>query len=254
MSAIKTQAFILKTQVYRDTSLLGDFYTRDHGRIKGVIKGIRDTRARFGSTLEPFSLNEILFYKKKRSDLHLVTQVDLLNLYSDVREDLERLAYASYMSELVAELVQGEEPGHEIFDLLQDGLQFLSSGASVKRCARIFELKLMDALGFAPQTKGCTLCGAEASEAYFFNAAIGGVHCKDCSSKSKSLLKDTSLPISKGTINFMEHARRAAFKELYSIKVAQEVGGELERILRRFTDYHLSHKLKSLIFMEKMGY
>ncbi len=65
MSAIKTQAFILKTQVYRDTSLLGDFYTRDHGRIKGVIKGIRDTRARFGSTLEPFSLNEILFYKKK---------------------------------------------------------------------------------------------------------------------------------------------------------------------------------------------
>ncbi len=254
MSALKTQAFILKTQVYRDTSLLGDFYTKEHGRIKGVIKGIRDTRARFGSTLEPFSLNEILFYKKKRSDLHLVTQVELLDLYTDVRQDLERLAYASYMTELVAEMVQGEEPAHEIFDLLQDGLQFLSSGASVKRCARIFELKLMDALGFAPQTKACTLCGQESKEGYFFNAAIGGIHCKECGSKSRALLKDTSLPISRGTINFLEHTRRSPFKELYSVKVAQEVGGELEKILRRFTDYHLTHKLKSLIFMEKMGF
>ena len=66
MSATKTLAFTLKTQDYRDTSLLGYFYTRDHGKVRGIVKGIRDTRARFGSTLEPFSLNEILFYKRRK--------------------------------------------------------------------------------------------------------------------------------------------------------------------------------------------
>src|SRR5258705_7652829 len=116
MSATKTLAFILKTQDYRDTSLLGDFYTREHGRVRGIVKGIRDTRARFGSTLEPFSLNEILFYKRKRGgDLHLVTQVDMLEEFPVVRGDLERLATASYCIELVSELVEPEEPHREIF-------------------------------------------------------------------------------------------------------------------------------------------
>ena len=66
MSATKTQAFVLKTKPYRDTSLLAYFYTKDFGKINGIVKGIRDTRARFGGMLEPFSLNEILFYRKRR--------------------------------------------------------------------------------------------------------------------------------------------------------------------------------------------
>src|SRR3989338_3791400 len=104
MSATKTYAFVLNTQDYRDTSLLGDFYTRDHGRIRGIVKGIRDTRARFGSTLEPFSLNEILFYKRKRGgDLHLVTQVDMMDEFPGVRDDLERLAAGAYCIELLSE-------------------------------------------------------------------------------------------------------------------------------------------------------
>ena len=95
MSATKNQAFILKTQDYRDTSILGDLYTKDYGRIRGIVKGIRDTRARFGSTLEPFSLNEILFYRRRKGgDLHLVTHVELTDLFQDVREDLARCVVA----------------------------------------------------------------------------------------------------------------------------------------------------------------
>ena len=54
MSATKDQAFVLKTQDYRDTSLLVYFYSRSHGKIHGIIKGVRDARYRYGSTVEPF--------------------------------------------------------------------------------------------------------------------------------------------------------------------------------------------------------
>ena len=226
MSATKNPAFVLKTQDYRDTSVLGDFYTRDHGRIRGIVKGIRDTRARFGSTLEPFSLNEILFYKRKRGgDLHLVTQVDMADEFPSVRGDLERLGTASYCLELLSELVEPEEPEPRIFELLRDTLLFLSSGASCRRAARIFEVKLLDLLGLMPDVN----------------------HWQDVPAPA-------NMPFSKGTLNFLEHARRQPVKSLYSVKVSQEVGEELEKVLRRFTDYHLSHKLKTLIFMEKMGY
>jgi DNA repair protein RecO (recombination protein O) len=254
MSASKTLAFVLKKQDYRDTSLLADFYTRDWGRVRGVVKGVRDARARFGSTLEPFSLNEILFYRRKKgSDLHLVTQVDLIDLFPAVHEDLERLAAASYCVELVSELVESEESSLEIFELIHDTLRFLSTGASPKRAQRIFEVKLFDLLGLMPEVKACVFCRAEPQGAVYFNQTLGGIHCADCAQKQKKLLGGTSMPVSRGTLSFLDHVKRAPVTELVSVKVVHEVGAEVEKILRRFTDFHLSHKLKSLIFMEKVG-
>lgn len=255
MSATKTLAFVLKAQDYRDTSILGDFYTRDHGRVRGIVKGIRDARARFGSTLEPFSLNEILFYKRKKGgDLHLVTHAELVDDFPKVREDLQRLGTASYCLELLSELVEPEEPQPAIFELLKDTLVFLSSGASARRAARIFEVKLLDLLGLMPEIRQCVLCGAAAEDPIYFNAAVGGIHCRDCSVKNKALLGSASQSVSKGTLQFIQHAQRKPVKDMYPVKVVQEVGEELEKLLRRFTDYHLSHKLKSLVFMEKIGF
>ncbi len=246
MSATKTQAFVLKTQDYRDTSLLATFYTRDHGKIRGIVKGIRDARARFSSTVEPFSLNEILFYKRKRGgDLHLVTQIDLENLFPEVRNDLERLSYASYFIDLLNEIVETEEPNPAIFDLLHDSLLFLSSGASCKRTARIFEVKLFELLGLMPEIKACVVCQADSPDPAYFNVSLGGIVCKTCSGSA-------GIPVSKGSLNFLEHVRRALFKDLHHVKVSQEVGEELEKMLRRFVDFHLSNKLKSVIFLEKM--
>ena len=246
MSASKTRAFALKTQDYRDTSLLATFYTRDHGKIRGIVKGIRGSRSGFGGTLEPFSLNEILFYKRKRGgDLHLVTQIDLEDFFPEVRHDLERLSYASYFVDLLDGLVETEDPNPAIFDLLHDALLFLSGGASAKRTARIFEVKLLELLGLMPEIKACVVCRTQQPEPAIFHVPLGGIACRACS-------KDGGLPVSKGTLHFLEHVRRAPFRELGPVKVSQAVGEELERTLRRFVDFHLSQKLKSVIFLEKM--
>ena len=253
MSASKTLAFVLKTQDYRDTSLLGDFYTRDFGRIRGVVKGVRGARAQFGSTLEPFSLNEILFYRRRRGgDLHLITQVELVDSFPTVREDLERLTTASYCIELLSELVEGEFDGPELFDLLKDTLKFLESGASSRRTARIFEVKLLDSLGLMPEVKSCVRCRADAPDPAYFNPAFGGIVCQNC---RKSFYGDGSgLPVSLGALHFLDHARRAPLAQLGPVKVSRGVGEEAERVLRRFTDFHLSNRLKTLLFMEKMGF
>lgn len=248
MSASKTLAFVLGARDYRDTSLLVDFYTRDFGKVHGIVRGIRDARARYGSTLEPFSLNEILFYRRRRGgDLHQVTQVELVNLYSGVRGDLERLAYASYFVELLNEWVEAEESNAGIFDLLRDSLDFLSSGASPKRSARIFEVKLLGLLGLMPEIKVCVICRTGAPRPAFFNAASGGIHCKTCRPEG------ASLAVSPGTLHFLEHVRRSGVSGLSQVKVSEGVGRELEKILRRFVDFHLSNKLKSIVFLEKMG-
>ncbi len=249
MSATKTQAFILKTQDYRDTSLLAHFYTRDYGKIHGIVKGIRDARARFGSTLEPFSLNEIVFYRRKKgADLHPVTQVEVLNPFPELREDLERLAYASYFTDLLDELVEAEEPNPAIFHLMLDALSFLSSGASCKRTARIFEVKLFELLGLMPEIRSCVICRQRPADTTYFSVPMGGIVCRSC----REMKEASGVLVSRGALHFLGHVQRAEFKDLHHVKVAQEVGAELEKILRRFVDFHLPNKLKSVVFMEKM--
>jgi DNA repair protein RecO (recombination protein O) len=254
MAATKTDAFVLRTQDYRDTSLLCDFYTRDYGKIKGIVKGVRDGRSRYGSTLEPFSLNEILFYRRKRGgDLHQVTQIELISLFGEARQDLERLGYASYFTELLRELTEVEDSHPAIFDLMADSLRFLESGASPRRAARIFEIKFFELLGLMPEIRVCAVCQQKDPSPAYFNAALGGIHCGQCQERS-ARGGGASYLVSRGTLLFLEHVRRSAIPDLYNVKVSQEVGMELEKILRRFVDFHLSNKLKSLVFMEKMGY
>jgi DNA repair protein RecO (recombination protein O) len=253
LSATKTLAFVLKTQDYRDTSLLGSFYTENFGKIRGIVKGVRDARARYGSTLEPFSLNEILFYRRRRGgDLHQVTQIDLAELFAEVREDLERLATASYFTELLEELVEVEDPNPAIFRLMGDSLRFLASGASCRRSARIFEVKLLDLLGFMPEIKTCVKCGAKDPQPAYFSVSLGGIQCKSC--RDARGADGAGVLASKGALNFLAHVRRSDVRELYNVKVSQEVGGEIEKILRRFVDFHLPNKLKSVVFMEKMEF
>ncbi len=179
MAATKSHAFVLKTQDFRDTSLLAHFYTRDFGKIHGIIKGIRDQRARFGSMLEPFSMNEILFYRKRRGgDLHLVTQVELLKLYPAVRADLTQLSYASYLIDLLDQITELEEPHAEVFDLLQESLTFLGEGLSPRRTARIFEVKLLESLGLMPEIRACVICQTPDPDPAFFRASMGGLLCR----------------------------------------------------------------------------
>ncbi len=249
MAASKTQAFVLKTQDYRDTSLLVHFYTQDFGKLHGIIKGIRDSRGRFGGTLEPFSLNEILVYRRRRGgDLHQVTGAELLDSFPALREDLERLSYASYFAELVNQLVEAEEPNAAIFDLLNESLRFLSTGVSPKRAARIFEVKLLALLGLMPEIEACVVCQKKPPAPVFFSVTHGGIHCKSCEVQGEA-----GIPVSRGALNFLEHVRRSEIRDLGPIKVSQEVGREVEKILRRFVDFQLPGKLRSVVFLEKMG-
>lgn len=256
MSATKTLAYVLGTQDYRDTSLLARLYTRDFGKVHGILKGVRDSRGRYGSTLEPFSLNEILFYRRRRGgDLHQVTHAELVEPYTSVREDLERMSFASYFAELVDRMVEPEEAAPEVFDLLTDALGLLSAGVSPKRAARIFEVKLFELLGLVPETAACVKCRVPEPDPAYFNVALGGILCQNCSSDRPAPGSGSALqPLSRGTLHFLEHVQRAAVRELVNVKVSETVGVELEKALRRFVDYHLPGKLKTVVFLEKMGW
>jgi len=246
MPAETTLAFVIQTRDYRDTSLMVTLFTYAFGKIKAIVKGGRDARYRLGSTLEPFSLNEVVVYRRKRSDLHLVTAAELINRYDDLRRDLDRLGQAAYFMELVDQLVGAEEQP-DVFRLIEDAFEFMRLGNSAKRAARIFEIKLMNYLGLMPELGQCIRCETKDPMVFFFSVKSGGIVCSQCRTGEGPLLI-----VPKGSIQFLEHAKRKPFDQMQSIKVSREVGEKLEQMMRQFLDHHLSYRPKSLSFLEKL--
>jgi DNA repair protein RecO (recombination protein O) len=248
----KSEAIVLRRQDLRETSLILTFYTKDFGKIKGIVRGVRGARsqsAASGGCLELFAHNEIVFYDRKNADIFTVSQCDLIDFFNPVRSSLERLSYASYMIELLDSVTstQDNDASAKVFDLLLSSLKLLAGPASAKRVARIFEIKILSRLGLMPALDSCVLCGAGASKAFNFSLREGGLICGKCLSRDPNALK-----ILPGTAKFMEHIRGLDFDKVERIKVAQEVGRELEEILRKFLDYHIERRLKTLEFIRSV--
>ncbi len=241
-----TQAFVLRTRDYRDTSLMATFYTWNFGKLKAIVKGGREARLRYGSTLEPFSLNEILVYHRRRGDLHLVTSAELIERYERVRRDLEALGTASYVTELVDEMTDSGQAHPEIFMLIRETLEFLQKGGRPWLAARTAEVKLMQNLGLMPELSVCVRCAVRIGEEAYFSISSGGVVCPKCRKGEGPLVASP-----RAVLEALGAIREKGFEAPAELSKANEE--RTERLLRRFVDYHLAYAPKSLKFLEKIG-
>jgi len=250
MAVHKTQGFVLKKEDVRETSVFLTLYTRDFGKIRLTSKGVRSPEQKFLSAYELFALDEIVFYERKRKGFFLLSQCELVDYFSAIRESLERISYAAYFVELVDCVTVPLEKNVRLYELLLKSLEFLSGRASPKRVARIFEIKLLSFLGLMPRLASCAGCdralGKEAPARFSFSS--GGVLCESCFDKDKRAR--SVLP---GTVNFISRIENLPFDKVGQIKVSQKVGSEVERLLKDFINYHLDLKLRTREFIAKVG-
>ncbi len=244
----KTEGVLLKKRDLRQTSLIVTFFTKDFGKIHGVIKGVRGERASSQGIPQLFSLNQIVFYDKRKSDLFIVSQCDLKDFFSKIRHDFDKITTAMYLIDLVDNFSEPQEPNPALFSLLNECLRLLSGDSSPKRVARIFEIKLLELLGLMPIMDMCSICGKDINKEVYFSNFSGGTLDKECSIKAKNAIK--VLP---GTIQFISHISRLGLDRVSRIKVSSDVGKELEKLLRSFIDFQLNKPLRSVEFIRKVS-
>ncbi|MCX5679148.1 MAG: DNA repair protein RecO [Candidatus Omnitrophica bacterium] len=249
MAIQKTAAIVLRRQDVRETSLALTFFTRDFGKIKGLLRGVRGSRAESWGlgALEILSCDDIVFYEPKKSDVSTVSQCDLKEFFGHIRGSLDRLAYAAYIAELLDSVTVLYDPNKDAFDLLLYSLRLMDGQSSPKRVARIFEIKLLHLLGLMPTLEFCATCGSKIGESAKFSVRHGGLICKNCLNSDPS-----ARPMMAGTIKFIEYIRKSPFEKLERVKVAEAVGKELEIALRNFLDYHIERRLKTLDFLKEI--
>ena len=179
---IKNEAIILRKSKYSDSSLILQLYTKSNGKISAIVKGARSSKSKIGSKIDLMNYVEVIFYNKEEKDLQLVTQVNLLNHFPHVKEDLEKIKYASAVCELVLRLVPEHEPNDKLFRGTIKILQLMNSPAqSSMLLFAQYLLFFTKEIGFEISFKNCSNCGNPIEEnvgnAFGYST---GIICSEC--------------------------------------------------------------------------
>ena len=179
---VATPGFVLHARAYAESDRIVTFLTADHGKLTGIAKGAKNSRRRFGGTLEPFHLVRVVFQERPGTDLAFLVRCEMLRVHRTFTADLDRYAAGSYLLELTDKMVFGPEPGGLIFRLLQDTINALEGGAPNDPVLRAFELHLLAASGYAPALDLCRGCGLQAvtGTTVFLTTDRGGLVCRAC--------------------------------------------------------------------------
>ncbi|MCK9430678.1 MAG: DNA repair protein RecO [Candidatus Omnitrophica bacterium] len=247
MSIDKAEALVLNKRDIRETSIIADFYSREFGKFSGLLKGIRTEPEKFASNIEPFSLNEVIFYRKTHSNIHLVTQADKLNNFTQIRSSIEKTTQAVFMMELINSLMQPEDKNEDIFELALISLKELETNYNPAKIATIFKIKMLSLSGFKPHFDSCVSCSDIISGQARFSLSLGGLLCPRCMQKDPA-----SRSIFRGTIATVLHIERNAFGASLNLGMNPQIKKELDLILNAFLSFHLGKELKSQRLMNKL--
>ncbi len=179
---VKAEAIVLRKTNFKDSSLIVQLYTKQFGRISALLKGARSSKSKIGSKVDVLNHTEIVLYKKEERELHLVTQANLKNYFPNIKEDFEKLKYASAICELILNLIPENENNDRIFRGLIKIISLLDKKESDPQIlfARFF-LFFIKEIGYEISTEKCVQCGAilHSSEKNAFNYDEG-IICPKC--------------------------------------------------------------------------
>ncbi len=248
MSIHKTKAIVLRSTLYGEADRIVSLYTHDFGKIRGVAKGAKRSQKRFGNTLEIGSYISVTFFEKETVELVRLSHCDLVRSFAGLRTDIKKLAWSSYLIELINELTGERIQNKALFRLLLFFLHLIDREPLREEILRVFEIRLFSLLGYQPQFGVCRRCQKErAEEKFFFSAQEGGVLCSSCAAPSSGLV-----PISLGAIKTLRLAQTLPLEKVGRISFSLQSLRESEAVLSAFLDQYIGKSLKSKKFLAQL--
>jgi len=150
LALIKTEAIVLKSYDFRETSKIVTFFSRTHGKISGIAKGVRSARSRWGGALQPASYVSILLYYKKNGNLHLISSAEYVHVYKNIISSFDRLKATFAILKILDKILPEENRNCEIFELTLRTLSYLDTATNnFLNVLFYFEIKLAELLGIS---------------------------------------------------------------------------------------------------------
>jgi len=249
MPLIETEAIVLKQFDLGETDKIITFYTKDHGKIRAVVKKARNSKNNKTSAIVlPYCYNNIKVYKSKSLDR--INYVENIHRFEELRNNLNKMAYATYFSEMVEKTGMEYHPNPLLFNLLLETFNKMISieNEDLEKINIVFKLFFLEIIGIKPTINYCYDCGKRiiTSSRQLFNVKEGGLICSECS----RVKNDSLYNLKQNEIDLVKRIYRSNINALDDIVVDKNILDKLDKLIDEFIIYHLDIKLKSDDFLQ----
>lgn len=236
---------ILRGRDYNETDRLLTVFGQNMGKLPCLARGVRRANSRLKAATQLFSYSTLTF-AANRGGLNLITQSEPKNVHAGIRDDLTKIAVASYISEILDVVLPEAKPQPDIFVLCEAMLSLLSAGAEPFLVLSCFRVRLPGLLGYRPGFNACALCGKQAA-VYMLSPARGGIICPVCAAKMQrpagALPKVTR--VSAGAAQLLSGLAVWDLRRVFSLNISPAVQAEVDAALNAYLEFYIGSAAKA---------
>ncbi len=230
---VKDSGIVISVSRSGETSLGLVFLGRACGKVRLLAKGALSPKHPGRGALEPGNQIEIVYYHRDAFASYFLKDVSLLACPSAGRESLPHLAANLAALELLDQVcVPGASLDHEIVDTAAAYLQAPAAGDPLLLFLA-FEIKLLDALGMAPDTFGCVRCGTT-PDGGLYSPRDGVSFCAE-----HGTLVPESVALSEELLRAAARCAEDSFEAIADRGVSRSARKELGRLVHWTYTYHV---------------
>ena len=237
-----TEAVVLSVRDLGEADRLAVLFSREIGKISAAAYGARRPRSRFAGAVQSFAQVSLSLIPGRTLDT--IGQCEVKRSFRELREDIQLMTYAAFLTELVSELWPDRSPEPSAYDVLMGSLSLLS-----ERNPRLVSLaaawQLLALAGFHPEYERCVACGQVLILPAFFDSCAGGGVCPTCE-------HDGLQPLDDAVCGFIDRLLNVNGQQPPQFKVTGAALLQAEKILIEFIAHRIERPLKSIRFIQMM--
>jgi DNA repair protein RecO (recombination protein O) len=232
MKLYRDNGVVLRTIKLGEADRIVTLVTEGRGKVRAVAKGVRKTKSRFGGRLEPMTHVALQLYEGR--ELDTITQVETVDTFRAIRDDLDRVTRAQGLLEVVDQVAQERQANAPLYRMLVGALRALAA-ADAPLLVPAFFWKLLALEGFQPLLDQCVACGTDA-DLVAFDLEEGGILCR--ADRRGLAISAEALELLRGILG---GGLAAALNE-----PASDATREVSHLATVALEHHLERRLKSL--------
>lgn len=241
-----TQAIVLREVHYKESDRILTILSRDEGKMTVTARGGRKKGGGISAASQLLCWSEMTLseYRGRWTLTEASTEME----FRGVRNDLDKLALASYFAELTECMTEENLPAGEVLSLLLNCLYALDTlDKPLPLVKAAFELRMMCITGYAPFLEACAICGRKEPEEARFHLREGILHCQGCQTG-----EGISMPVSPACLAAMRHILFCQPKKLLSFRLDEGSLQQLGDVSEAFLLTQLERGFHTLDFYKQM--
>ena len=238
----KLEGIIVSEVDYKESSKIINIYTKDEGIIGCLARGSKRLKSNLSGVSSKLTYG-YFHINYKENGMSTLMEVDVIDSFKNIKKNIDRISYASYITELVTQVFKHEN-NKNIYNLYIDSIKKINDMFDPMVITNILELKLLDNLGIRPVIDSCVSCGS-LNGIVTISSYKGGYLCHNCLHNEKI--------VHTKTIKLIRMFYYVDIAKIEKIDISDTIKKEINEFIDDYYDRYSGLYLKSKTFLKNLN-